>query len=791
MSKAGRPFTAAAMFVFAVCAALFLQFRGRVASFTILDHTFRPEWGAWILAAVPLFILILGLWAAFSYVFGKTCRIPYQDALGLDFTTYFPLLFFALAPLALIHYFTRQDLHSRMRLLTLAVVFAVLYLKAVRVALVVRDKPAPWLLWMRRFHSLSPRRQVLILFVAALLIFNAGSLLMTARGMSFGGDEPHYLLITHSLLKDGDFDLADNYARKDYGLYLAPNAAVEAHVQPGKKPGSQYSFHSPGVSILLLPFYALGTLCGKGFLIFVVRFGMTLFGALFGVQMFLFARQEWRRDGLALGLWALFCFTSPVFFYSIHIYPEIIVALFAFTVFRLVRFSPALSRGQWAICGLLLASSVWFHALKYFLILAPLFLYALVVLLKKHRPRSDLAFFLGPAAAMLILYFYFQVSVYGSLNPTAVSWQGAMDQQQTVGFLKSLTRIPFRFQIDTLLGYFLDQRDGLLLYAPIYFFAFLGLVEVIRRKSRDFWLLLFLTGPYVFVSAFLTQRAGYAPPARPMVAVIWGMAILVGWFLAFNAKKIFAYLMDFAVGLSVLSVCLLCQNPLALYQETTSGTTERGGALFYLLSHLHFYLPNILPSFIKVEEWRWTPNFVWPVLVVGFAAAYLFVPQHRFSLTFGRHQTLIAAGLALFFLWFCFFPRTILYSPRKVDLPSGEKLTFYSLSRVAKVKDGGGFALLEDNRDYLFFFATGKPIDQLKTEFGSMQGDYDLTLGFFDAPPFSESTRREMKEKTFDTPPAYRWNGASLYRLVFHLEKKSNVRTGVNPYALSLQPLIR
>ncbi|MCX6563139.1 MAG: hypothetical protein NTU60_05985 [Candidatus Aminicenantes bacterium] len=789
MSQASRTLRTALIFVFAVGAALFLQFRGQVPTFTILGRGFRPELGSWILSAAPLFILILGLWAAFSYVVGKTCRLSYQDALGLDFPTYFPLLFFALAPLSLVHYLTNEDIQKRMTLLMLAVIFAVLYLKAVQAARIIRERPAPWLLRLRRFDSLPPRRQVLVLFVAAVLIYNGGSLLMMSKGVSFGGDEPHYLLIAHSLLKDGDFDLANNYSQRDYGRFLPPNAVIEAHVLTGTKPGGQYSFHSPGVSILLLPFYALGTLFGKSAMIFLLRFGMSLFGALFGVQMFLFARQEWQRGRLALGLWALFSFTSPVFFYSIHVYPEIIVALFAFTVFRLVRFSPKFSRPRLLLCGLLLSSFIWFHALKYFFILGPLFLYAVWVLIKKHRARSVLAFFLGPIALIFILYFYFQVSIYGSLNPTAVSWQGAMDQQQTVSFLKTLTRIPVRFQVDTLLGYFLDQRDGLLFYAPIYFFAFLGLVELIRRKRQDFWLFLFLTGPYVFVSAFLTQRAGYAPPARPLVAVIWGMAVLVGYFLAYNGKKIFAYLMDFAIGLSFLFVWILCQNPLALYQETTTGTTERGGALFYILSHLHFYLPNILPSFIKIEEWRWTPNFVWPVLLLVFVAAYLLVRKHRFSLKFGHHQVLVASGIALFFLWFVFYPRTVLLSPRKVDLSSGEKLTFYSLSRVAKVKEGGGFALLEDNRDYHFYFATGRPIDKLKVEFGSMQGDYDLKLRFFDAPAFEESTRREIKVKVLDSPPAYRWKRASLYQIVVHLEKRSDVRTGVNPYTLGIQPL--
>ena len=143
MSKSSRSLRTALIFVFAVCAALFLQFRGQVPTFTILGHIFRPELGSWILAAAPLFILILGLWAAFSYVLGKTCRLSYQDALGQDFPSYFPLLFFALAPLSLVHYLTNEDLQKRMTLLMLAVIFAVLYLKAVQAARIIREKPAP------------------------------------------------------------------------------------------------------------------------------------------------------------------------------------------------------------------------------------------------------------------------------------------------------------------------------------------------------------------------------------------------------------------------------------------------------------------------------------------------------------------------------------------------------------------------------------------------------------------------------------------------------------------------
>jgi len=733
-------------------------------------------------------MLLVGGWAAFSAILSKTSYIKYKEALALDFPTYFPLFVFALTPLALSHYLTFDDLQARLNLFLIVALFAVFYLKAAQTACLNREGPSLWSTRLQKFLALPLRKQLWILFLAALVLYNGGSLLMMSNGVSFSGDEPHYLLITHSLLFDRDFDLANNYGRQDYTKYMGPLPVLRPHAIPGLKTGSQYSFHSPGVSILLLPFYALGSFFGRIGLIFFLRFGMSLFGALLGLELYLFALQEWRKERLALGLWFLFGFTAPVFFYSIHVYPEIIIALFSFTVFRFFRFSPLLSKPKLLLCGLLLSLFIWFHALKYFFLLGPLFLYCLWVLIKKHKIRSGLAYFLASPVLIIVLYFWFQYSLYGSLNPTSVSWQGAMDSQQSLGFIKSLlTGIPFRFRIETLAGYFLDQRDGLLFYAPIYFFAFFGLVEIIRRKSRDALWLLFITAPYVLVSAFLTQRTGYAPQARPLAAVNWGLAILLGYFLASNAKKIFAFLLNFAAGLSLLFVWLLCQNPLALYQETTVGTTERAGDLFSLISNLHLRLSSVLPSFLKIEEWRWLPNLIWPALILLFIAAYLLVPRHDLKLKFGHHLALTGIGLALFFGWFVFYPRVVLMSPRKAELRTGEKLTFYSLSRVALMREPGRFALLEDNRDYNFYFTSWRTIGKLKIEFGSANGDYELRLSFFDKVQFEEKTEREIKAKIFVSPPAYRWNKNNLYRISIHLEKKSEVRTVRNPYLFAIQ----
>jgi len=790
MPKVPRAARQVVFLVLALATAFFLQFRSHAAGFSYLAYVNPLELAALALSAVLFYVLLAGIWALFSELIGKACRVPYKDALAADFWTYLPLLFFFLAPLTLRHYLTADDLQSRLGLLVGAIVFSVLYLKAIQAVRVLKAEPAPWLVRLRKFQGLPVRRRMLLLFLAALLVYNLGSVAILSRGISFSGDEPHYLLITHSLIHDGDFDLANNYAREDYARYMPDRVTIRAHALPGKKAGSEYSFHSPGVSILMLPFYLLGSLFGRSGLILFLRLGMSVIGALFGIQIFLYARKEWGREGLALGLWALASFTTPVFFYSIHVYPEIVVALFVFTAFRLLRFGAPLSRGRLLLCGFLMSSVIWFHALKYFFILGPLFLYALWVLIKKQKDRRDLAWFLAVLLLNFALYFVFQYALYGSLNPTAVSWQGAMDKEQTVSFLKQLlTGIPFHFRTETLAGYFLDQRDGLLLYAPIYFFSFLGLVEMLRRRRRDAFLLLFIVLPYILVSAFLTQRTGYAPQARPLVSIVWGLVIFLGYFLASDAGRFFGYLRNLAAGISLAFVGLLCLNPYALYQETTVGTTERGGLLFYQLSNLHFQLPNILPSFIKVDNSDWTPNYVWPVLLVLFGTVYLMFRRRGAVLAFAHHVAIAGAVLALFFAGFVYYPRTTLVPSRKTVLPDGETMVFYALSRVARMGEPAQFALSEDDRDYHFYFATKKALRRLEIQYGSTHGNYELKLGFFDIPGFDETTRGEIRTRILDVPPPYAWKGLNLYRATVRLDKRSAVQTSVNPYVLGFRPV--
>src|SRR4030042_1751659 len=94
------------------------------------------------------------------------------------------------------------------------------------------------------------------------------------------------------------------------------------------------------------------------------------------------------------------------------------------------------------------------------------------------------------------LFYIFVYSLYGTVSPIAV-YEGVISPERTEAFRHLLLSIPLRARVDALLDYFLDQRDGLLLYSPLYFFSFLGMVEVCRRKRRDFWALIFIGLPFL------------------------------------------------------------------------------------------------------------------------------------------------------------------------------------------------------------------------------------------------------------------------------------------------------
>lgn len=765
----------------------YFLFLYQIPRYNIQKHSFYMNIGSFLLLVLILFLFLIGVWTLYSRFTAKFFSLEYSKALSQDLLTYLPLFFLLLLPIANSYYLTADDLGFRFKLFGIALLFAFLYLKWVNLYLLSKEKSRSFSTITRKFFSLPTKKKLIILFILSLIVYNVGSAILLSEGITLSGDEPHYLLISQSLLQDGDFNLSNNYANRDYRKYMPPTTDLDHHVAP--RTHMRYSFHSPGLSVLLLPFYTLGSFFGGKLQLFIIRFGMSIFGILLGLQIFLYACQEWKNEKLALGLWAIFSFSSPVFFYSLHIYPEIIVALFSLLIYRLLRFSKAFSKFSLLMIGLLLSSFIWLHAVKYTFILVPLFLYCLWELLKKHKIGWNIIYFLIFPLCLMFLHLLFSHSLYGSFSIFSVSLKGATTASESAAYLKRIiTEVPFQSRLETLAGYFFDQRDGLLFYAPVYFFIFLGMIEMARHNRKVFITILFLSAPYVLFHAFLTQRTSFAPQARTLVAVFWVMAVFLGNFLAYNAKRIFSYLFYLASFLSLLVVYLLLRNPWALYQSTTAGEVEKAGKLFVLLSNLNLYLPKFLPSYLKIGTPNWPPNSIWLLALILFVGLYLLVKKQYSISKFSKHLVCSFLALFIFFAWIVLFPRIHLLSPLNTTLPSKQKITFYALGQVARMIKPGQFHFPADNREYIFYFTSWRKINKFNLDFGSLEGDYYVEINFFDKELFRGKTSGEIKTLTIPKPLSFPFKKTNLYRVSIYLERKSAVSMLKHPYFFAIVP---
>ncbi len=342
-----------------------------------------------------------------------------------------------------------------------------------------------------------------------------------ARVWQRSGDEPHYLLAAHSLAHDGDLDLSNNYAQRDYAAfytdyYLNPHVHIRAD-------GQQVLTHNLGLSFAVAPAYALGGLPG-------VLYFLALVGALVATNIFLLGYDltgHW--VAAAVGALAL-AFTPPLLWYVFLVYPELLAGLGLIVAVR-IAVAPLLAKDAARPLGL---SGVLQFGLGLALLpwLSSRFLPAMGLLLLwglwqswqpgklALRSTAWLAA-VALAGAGLVGYMLFSAWLYGSASPAA-SYAGPIPLAVEQSF--ALLRIG-----RGLLGWLFDTQRGLLITAPIYIAALWGAGLLCLRK------------PLVGALVLLPFGAALLPVA------VWG-GFWQGW--EYSARFLIAALPLLGVGLA-------------------------------------------------------------------------------------------------------------------------------------------------------------------------------------------------------------------------------------------------
>ena len=351
-----------------------------------------------------------------------------------------------------------------------------------------------WVLNIRiRFQEWHKGQFAIVVFGLTLLAY----LLLVpyvSRYWQLTGDEPHYLAIAHSLAYDGDLQLENNYR----------DGIAEPHIVVTSD-GSWRPMHMIGLPLLLSLPLRLGD--RLGILVF-----LNIVAALVAANVYLLAYELSSDQELGIAAWLVTAFVPPLLIYAFLIYPEMPGALLIIWSVRQIT-GPPLRSWRWFLVGAAIAFLPWL-VIRFAPIAALLGFAALAKIFGVHRGRHVLqnSFLLAlPGLISIAAYLLYQRLIFGTLSPLG-NYAGT---GQPLG-LPALS-----VMLGALPGWLLDQRSGLLVYAPLYMLSFAGYLIMARERRSP---TLFLTSVIILQILFGTVLPGFwvqwSPPTRYLVSVL-------------------------------------------------------------------------------------------------------------------------------------------------------------------------------------------------------------------------------------------------------------------------------
>jgi len=446
-----------------------------------------------------------------------------------------------------------------------------------------------------------PRRPSLLFLFLPFLVYLA-LLPWSARHRQPDGDEPYYLLITHSLAYDFDADLTNNYRAGDWRHYMDRPLAPQPGDPVGQH-GEQYSRHNEALPMLLALPYRLGGKTGA-------LVTMALVAALLSWMTLRLARHY--QPGLpveALAVYGLAAFAPPLLLYSYQVWVEVPAALLvAVALDRLHDLKEHRTWGwkQWLGLGLpiLLLPLV---KIRFLLIAAPLLAMAWWYAGRPRRPILLLGALLVAVAGGILLYNHFLYA-----NPLKIhSWQELdLHQYRWLSYLAGG------------LGIFFDAAFGLFACAPVWLLLLAAVPLLAVRRDRLLLDLAALTLPYLLIVAPRNEwYGGWSPPFRYALIALPLLALtLIPLFARRDRPGARALL----AGLGALTLAL------TLVWVISPGWTYNfadGGSyvLDALNDRLGVDLARLFPSSVRPRAATW----LWPPLTLLLIPLLWWLPGRR------------------------------------------------------------------------------------------------------------------------------------------------------------------
>lgn len=361
---------------------------------------------------------------------------------------------------------------------------------------------------------ISDNRVSVFLFILFFGVYLFTAFVPKPKGLSAtSGDEGHYLIMSYSMLHDKDLEVANNYKNADYRDWYPP-PHLTAHMFAFE--GKNYPLHQPGLSVMILPFFALAKQPGVvTFLAFLTALSMLNLKRI--LEYFLEPKFALITT-LVVGL------SAPIITYSALIYPEVMVVFLMSCIFRIILYPKFILNIKNALLLIVLLGLLPPQHIKFGLLIAMILLYITVQQWKKVSFKNLVIFNIlaGIASASYLGWMY---NFYG---------------QDLAGPMRAMSggnSFKAEYIFSGLLGSLIDRENGIFIFSPLYVYIFIGFhffyknftkLSIPEKITRIFigGMVLIQT---VFVTSYPHLLGGQNPAGRYFLPIIPAIAIILGF----------------------------------------------------------------------------------------------------------------------------------------------------------------------------------------------------------------------------------------------------------------------
>ncbi len=429
---------------------------------------------------------------------------------------------------------------------------------------------------------------------------------VSSRAMPPTGDEPHYLIVAHSLALDRDISLLNNYQKRHYHYFYPGELAKRT--SPSADHKRELPAQGLGLSIFLAPFYYLTMRISPASVVAALRLIMCSTTAIVLYNLLILLFQA-RSSSFSVWFVSFGAFVaSPILTYSSLFYPEIpAMLLLTFAIRKILE----IEEHRWQSffwLSLIPGALVWLHP-KYFALGICICITTAIWYYKRLRVYSDgshygMSFLYSlVSSAGIFSFFLFLNFEYGGWSPNRIyaGWdrpaQSLLEliRQEGIGRIVTMIRMA--------IGLWIDQRFGLICHAPLYALFFPAVIWMFRSKTNLKFILIWFAIHFLIL-CWGAPLGGFAPPSRHMI-VLLPLVLIPLTFIVSAVSGVKKYL---AVGMFVLSwffVVLMFLNYRLLFSNVTWRNPD-GVSPFWQDLRLDWLIPNLTathPNWLLVVIW--------------------------------------------------------------------------------------------------------------------------------------------------------------------------------------------